>query len=128
MKERGSHDAASQARAWHPLSGKVASILCPEATVHPVREGGEGKIGRSYSPSQGNTSTGSWGLVHLTEDEGDLGLAIELNDRSLLHFVVQIVALTGTLTNTCEDRVTTVGFGNVVLCAVSNFAAMGCSV
>ena len=50
--------------------------------------------------SKGDTGTGSRRLVHLTEDQGDLGLAIELDDTSLLHFVVQIVTLTGTLTDT----------------------------
>ncbi len=64
--------------------------------------------------SQGNTGTGTGGLVHLTENQGDLGLAIKLNNRGLLHFVVQIVTLTGTLTDTSEDRVTTVGLGDVV--------------
>lgn len=64
--------------------------------------------------SQGNTGTSSWGLVHLTEHQGDLGLAVELNDRGLLHFVVQIVTLTGTLADTSENGVTTVGLGDVV--------------
>ena len=64
--------------------------------------------------SKGDTGTGSRGLVHLTEDKGDLGLAIKLNDGSLLHFVVQIVTLTGTLADTSEDGVTTVSLGDVV--------------
>lgn len=64
--------------------------------------------------SQSDTGTGSRGLVHLTEDQGDLGLAIQLNDGCLLHFMVQIVTLTGALADTGEDRVTTVGFGDVV--------------
>lgn len=63
---------------------------------------------------KGDTSTGSGGLVHLTEHKGDLGLAIELNDGGLLHFVVQIVTLTGSLTDTGEDGVTTVSLGDVV--------------
>lgn len=33
---------------------------------------------------------------------------------SLLHFMVQIVALTSTLADTSEDRVTTVSLGDVV--------------
>lgn len=74
---------------------------------------------RDNSPGQGNTSTSSWGFVHLTEYQSDLRLAIKLNDGCFLHFVVQIVTLTGTLTDTCEDRVTTMGFGNVVLVGVS---------
>ena len=75
-------------------------------------------VGRNL-PSQGNTGTGTRGLVHLTEDQSDLGLALELNDTSLLHFVVQVVTLTGTLTDTAEDGETTVSLGNVVLTHVS---------
>ena len=42
--------------------------------------------------SQGDTGTGSWGLVHLTVDEGDLGgTTSDVNDTTLNHFVVQIV-------------------------------------
>jgi peptide chain release factor 1 len=63
---------------------------------------------------QGDTGTGTWGLVHLTEDKGDLGLAIKLNDGCLLHLVVQIVTLTGSLTDTGEDGVTTVSLSDVV--------------
>lgn len=65
--------------------------------------------------SKSNTGTGTWGLVHLTEDQGDLGLAIKLNDTGLLHFMVEIVSFTGTLSDTSENRVTTVSLGNVVL-------------
>jgi hypothetical protein len=65
--------------------------------------------------SQGNTGTGTGRLVHLTEHQSDLGLALKLDDTGLLHFVVQIVTLTGTLTDTSEDRETTVGLGDVVL-------------
>jgi peptide chain release factor 1 len=64
--------------------------------------------------SKGDTGTSSGGLVHLTEDKSDLGVTIELNDGGLLHFVVQIVTLTGTLTDTSEDGVTTVSLGDVV--------------
>ena len=75
---------------------------------------------RGYSLSDGQTSkgdtgTGTRGLVHLTEDQCDLGFAVKLNDRGLLHFLVQIVTLTGTLTDTGEDGETTVGLSNVVL-------------
>jgi hypothetical protein len=69
----------------------------------------------SYQTSESNTGTGPRGLVHLTEDQSDLGLAIKLNDGGLLHFVVQIVTLTGTLTDTSEHGETTMGLGNVVL-------------
>jgi len=69
--------------------------------------------------SQGDTSTGSWGLVHLSEHEGDLGLAIKLDNTGLLHFVVQVVTLASTLTDTSEDGETTVGLCDVVLRYVS---------
>jgi peptide chain release factor 1 len=69
--------------------------------------------GATYA-GKGDTGTGSGGLVHLAEDKGDLGLALELNDGGLLHFVVQIVTLTGTLADTGEDGVTTVSLGDVV--------------
>jgi hypothetical protein len=65
--------------------------------------------------SQSNTGTGTRGLVHLTEHQRDLGITIELNDLGLLHFMVQIVTLTGTLTDTSENGITTVSLGNVVL-------------
>ena len=62
-----------------------------------------------------DTGTGTWRLVHLTEHQCDLGLALKLNDRCLLHFVVQIVTLTSTLADTSEDGETTVGLCDVVL-------------
>jgi peptide chain release factor 1 len=64
--------------------------------------------------SKSDTGTSTRGLVHLTEDKGDLGVTVKLNDGSLLHLVVQIVTLTGTLTDTSKDRETTVGLGDVV--------------
>lgn len=80
--------------------------------------------------SKGDTGTGSGGLIHLTEHQGDLGLSLKLNDTwntsvscqfprsiehtSLLHFVVQIVTLTSTLADTGEHGVTTMGLGDVV--------------
>jgi len=65
--------------------------------------------------SKGDTGAGSRGLVHLTEDKGDLGLALEVDDTSLLHLVVQIVTLTSTLADTAEHGVTTVSLSDVVL-------------
>lgn len=65
--------------------------------------------------SKSDTGTGSGGLVHLTEDKSDLGVTLEVDDTSLLHFVVKIVTLTSTLTDTTEDGETTVSLGDVVL-------------
>ena len=87
----------------------------------------DGRLSRTYlsdgETSKGDTGTGTRGLVHLTEDKGDLGVTVKLNDGSLLHLVVQIVTLTGTLTDTSEDGETTVGLGDVVLPIVSQRSA-----
>ncbi len=64
--------------------------------------------------SKGDTGTGSRWLVHLTEDQGDLGFSLKVNDLGLLHLVVEIVTLTGTLTDTAENGETTVSLSNVV--------------
>ena len=70
--------------------------------------------------SQGNTGTGTWGLVHLSVNKGRLGsssrtgLLVDLDDSSLNHFVVQIVSFTSTLTNTGENGISSVVHGNVV--------------
>lgn len=65
--------------------------------------------------SKSDTSTSPWRFIHLTEDQSNLGFAIQLNDLGFLHFMVKIIALTGTLAHTGEDRVTSVSFRNVVL-------------
>ena len=52
--------------------------------------------------SESDTGTGTRGLVHLTEDESDLGVALEVDNTSLNHFVVQVVTLTSTLADTYE--------------------------
>ena len=69
----------------------------------------------SLQASQGDTRPCSRRLIHLAEHEGNLGLAIELDDLCLLHFMVQIVTLTGSLPDTSEHREATVRLGNVVL-------------
>merc|ERR1719449_195556 len=71
-------------------------------------------LGDSQS-SQSDTGTGTGGLVHLTVDKGDLGgLVLETDDSALNHLKVQIVTLTGPLSHSSEDRVTSVGLGDVV--------------
>ena len=58
---------------------------------------------------QSDAQTGTWGLIHLAEDQGGV-----LEDASLVHFVDEVVTLTGTLTNTGEDRGTTEVMGDTV--------------
>jgi hypothetical protein len=59
---------------------------------------GDGEAGK------GDTSTGTRGLVHLTEDESDLGVTIKVDDTGLNHLMVEIVTLTSTLTDTWEQN------------------------
>ena len=63
-----------------------------------------------------NAKTGTWRLVHLTVDQCHLGLAqvFLVDNASIGHFPVEIVALTGALTHTSKHGVTTVGFCDVV--------------
>ena len=65
--------------------------------------------------SQSDTSASSWGFIHLAEHEGDFGFTIELDDFGLLHFVVQIITFTGSLSDTSENRETTMSLCNIVL-------------
>ena len=58
---------------------------------------------------QAHPHTGSWGFVHLAEDHGGFG-----NNAGFGHFVVQIVALTGTLANAGKDGIAVVRGGDVV--------------
>lgn len=70
-------------------------------------------LGHSQT-SQGNTGTSTWGLVHLTVHKGGLGVSVELDHLGLNHFVVKIVTLSGTLTDTSEHGETTMLLGDVV--------------
>jgi peptide chain release factor 1 len=59
---------------------------------------GNGKTGKT------DTGTGARGLVHLTVHEGGLGAgAINLDDTTVDHFVVEIISLSCALTDTGED-------------------------
>ena len=68
--------------------------------------------------SKGDSSSGTWWLVHLTVDEGTSGtsgvVAIKLDDTGLNHFVVKIIALTSSLADTSEHGVTTMSLSDVV--------------
>ena len=78
---------STQQRSWLKVSIALPRCLLEEWRGH-------------LQSGKSNTGTGSRGLVHLTENQGDLGLSIKLDNLGLLHFVVQIVTLTSTLTNT----------------------------
>jgi hypothetical protein len=62
-----------------------------------------------------NTGSSTWGLVHLSVDEGGLGaISFDINDTGFNHFVVEIVTFTGSLSDTSEHGVTTMGLGDIV--------------
>lgn len=56
-------------------------------------------LGNSQT-GEGNTGTGTRGLVHLSEDESDLGVTLEVDDTGLNHLVVEIVSFTRSLADT----------------------------
>ncbi|KAH3670907.1 hypothetical protein OGAPHI_000618 [Ogataea philodendri] len=64
--------------------------------------------------SKSNSGSSSRWLVHLTEHQGDLRVTLQVDDTSLLHFTVQVVTFSGSLTHTSENGETTVSLGNVV--------------
>ena len=65
--------------------------------------------------SEADTGSGTGWLVHLTVHKGGLGSwAIGDDDTRLDHFVVEIVALTGSFADTSEDGETTMELGDIV--------------
>ena len=64
--------------------------------------------------SKSDTSSGTWWLVHLSVDKGSLGAWSELNDTRLNHFVVKIITLSCSFSDTSEHGETTVKLSNVV--------------
>lgn len=64
---------------------------------------------------QSDSGSRTGGLIHLAKDQGHLGLSRQINDAGFLHFVVQIITLSRPLSNSSEDRVTTMRFGDIVL-------------
>jgi len=65
--------------------------------------------------SKSNTSSSTWGLVHLSIDEGSLGaVTIDINDTRLNHFVIEIVALASSLSDSSKHGVTTMSLGDIV--------------
>ncbi len=64
---------------------------------------------------QTDSGSGSWGFVHLSVDECASGSwSIDFDDTWLDHFVIKIISLSGSFTDTGEDWVPTVGLGDVV--------------
>ena len=67
-------------------------------------------------PRQADPGARAGRLVHLTVDQGDLGLAqiLKVDHAGLDHLVVEVVALAGALADAGEHRIAAVRFGDVV--------------
>ena len=94
----GRRDTAEQGRHLRTRLGETEDVVDEEKHVLALLVT---EVLRDGETSQRNTGTGTRGLVHLTKDESHLGVTIEVDDTGLNHLVVQIVTLTGTLTDTC---------------------------
>jgi hypothetical protein len=93
----GGGDTTKQSRHLGTSLGEAENVVDEEQHILAflVTEVlGDCEASKSY------TSTCTSGLVHLTEDKSYLGVTLEVDDTSLNHFMVQIVTLTSTFTNT----------------------------
>lgn len=65
-------------------------------------------------PSQTDSGSGTRWLVHLSVYESCSAFFVEIDDSEGLHFFVQIVTFSGSLSDPCENRISSVGCGDVV--------------
>eukprot|EP00049_Salpingoeca_infusionum_P017038 m.351566 g.351566 ORF g.351566 m.351566 type:complete len:400 (-) comp16279_c0_seq1:777-1976(-) len=111
-------DTTEKGRHLGTSLGETENVVNEEKHITTLASGWIWKITEGLSDGktgQGHTGTGTRGLVHLSIHESDLGvITLDVNDTTLDHFVVEIVTLTGTLTDTCEHGETSVGSGDVV--------------
>jgi hypothetical protein len=93
----GRWDTTEKGRHLRTGLGETENVVNEEKHILPflvteiLRNGKTGKC---------DTSTGTRGFVHLTEDESDLRVTVKVDDTGLNHFVVKIITLTGALTDT----------------------------
>ena len=97
MVTDGRRDTTKQSRHLRTGLGETEDVVDEEKHILALLIT---EVLRNGQTSKRDTGTGTRGLVHLTEDESDLGVSLEVDDTGLNHFVVQIVTLTGTLTDT----------------------------
>lgn len=70
---------------------------------------------RHSETGEADSGSGTWGFVHLTEDECASGfIVVETDDVGRNHFVVEIVTFSGSFSDTGEHGVTTVVLSDVV--------------
>ena len=95
----GRRDTTEQGRHLRTSLGETENVVDEQKHILALLIT---EVLRNGQTSESNTGTGTWGLVHLAEDESDLGVTIEVDDTGLNHFVVQVVTLTSTFTDTCR--------------------------
>ena len=111
----GRGDTTEQGRHLRTRLGETEDVVDEEKHILALLIT---EVLRDGKTSQRDTGTGTGGLVHLTENESDLGVTLKVDDTGLNHLVVQVVTLTGTLTDTSEDGETTMSLSDVVLRAL----------
>src|SRR5262249_26770464 len=67
------------------------------------------EILRNCQTTQGHTQTRARRFIHLTKNHRQL-----IEHACFLHFMVQVIALTGTLTYASKNAIPTVAFGDIV--------------
>mmetsp|Transcript_59631 Transcript_59631/g.122294 ORF Transcript_59631/g.122294 Transcript_59631/m.122294 type:complete len:370 (+) Transcript_59631:679-1788(+) len=105
-------DAAEQGRHLRVSLGEAEDVVDEKEHVLALLVT---EILGDSETSQRHTSARTGRLVHLSVHEGSLGSrAIELDHTGLDHLVVELVTLTGALTDTGKDGVSSVSLGDVV--------------
>ena len=85
---------------------KVVDLICPYAKGGKIGLFGEQhililavtEILRHRQTRQCDTHTCSWRLVHLTVNQSSL-----VDNSTFFHFIVKVISLTGTFSNTCKN-------------------------
>ena len=72
------------------------------------------KVFRQGQAGQANPGAGAGRFVHLAKHQRRLGIAILFDHPRFQHFVVKVVPLAGSFTNSGKNRIAAVALGNVV--------------
>src|SRR5262249_14426883 len=109
----GTRCATQQCRNFGTGLGKPENVVDKEQNVLILLVA---KILSDCQASQRDAQTGAGRLVHLAVNKSHSRFVkgVLLDDTSLVHFVVQIIAFAAALAYTCEHRYATMKFGNIV--------------
>ena len=104
-------NAAQQRRHFRARLGEAEDVVDEEQHVLAFLVAEIFGLGEA---GQADAGAGSRRLVHLAVHQGDLGLAVELDDLGLDHLVIEVVALAGALADAGEHRHAAVRLRDVV--------------